>query len=90
MSVGAVHLHILPNLCYLCAMAEDRYRTIRLHREDVARIQKALDGTPHGMTFTLWGKAMSQLTSKQIYELLIKFGRGRIQEMESRIEGKKK
>ena len=67
-------------------MAEDRYRTIRLHREDVARIQEALDGTPHGMSFTLWGKAMSQLTSKEIYELLIKYGRGRIQEFEDRVK----
>ena len=71
-------------------MAEDRYRTIRLHREDVARIQKALDGTPHGMSFVLWGKAMSQLTSEEIYELLIKFGRGRIREVEARIEAENK
>ena len=86
-------LHILPKPWYLCGMGEDRYHTIKLHREDVARIQEALDGTPNGMSFVVWGKAMSQLSSKEIYELSIKFGRRRIREMEDRIrdlEEKKK
>ena len=63
----------------------DPYKTIRLHRVDVERIKKTMDATPNGLSFTVWGKAMAELSAEEVYALVIRTGRRRIREMEDRI-----
>ena len=53
-------------------------------RGDVERIKGELDKTPHGMSFTVWGRAVAELSAGEIWELSIRAGRRKIQEAEDR------
>ena len=55
-----------------------------MRRGDVDRIKGELDKTPHGMSFTVWGRAVAELSAKEIWELSIRAGRRKLKEAEDR------
>ena len=52
-------------------------------RGDVDRIKGELDKTPHGMSFTVWGRAVAELSANEIWKLSIRAGRRKLKEAEA-------
>ena len=60
-------------VCYICAMSQDKYRTVRLRRADVNRIEVELEKLG-GMYLTDWGTAVSYMTAREIFKMRGKSG----------------
>ena len=54
-------------------MSQDKYRTVRLRREDVNRIEAELEKLG-GMYLTDWGTAVSYMTAREIFKMRGKSG----------------
>ena len=65
-------------------MPEDKYRTVRLLRSDVARIERALKGHPYldGTSFTRWGHWISCMTGSEILAMAKKAGTRQLVEIQ--------